>query len=219
MNRLSTLAISSMTACLLAACGTTPPSIIEHATSARPILPATPTPSNGAIFQAAAYRPLFEDRRARLVGDMVTVTITESTSAVKNGANSGSRSGSLAVAMPGFLGRTGAISGTGSIANKFEDKEAATASNTFSGTMTATVVEVLPNGNLVISGEKQVAFDKATEYVRMSGVVSPDRIGTGNVVSSAYIADARIEYRTNSRIDKAEFMSQVARFFMSVMPL
>ena len=55
--------------------------------------------------------------------------------------------------------------------------------------------------------------------MRIYGVVSPDRIGTGNIVASTQIADARIEYRTNSRIDKAEFMSQVARFFMNVLPL
>jgi flagellar L-ring protein FlgH len=219
MSRRFAAASTLCASAFLAACGTTPPSIIEHPTSARPTGAAMPAQANGAIYQAASYRPMFEDRRARLVGDMVTVTITESTSAVKSGANSASRSGSVAIATPSILGRVPPITGTGSVANKFEEKGAAAASNTFSGTMTATVVEVLPNGNLVISGEKQVAFDKATEYVRLSGVVSPDRIGSGNIVSSSYIADARIEYRTNSRIDKAEFMSQAARFFMSVLPL
>jgi flagellar L-ring protein FlgH len=211
--------LSIMASMLLAGCGSTPPSIIAHPTSARPVGPAVPAQANGAIYQAASYRPMFEDRRARLVGDMVTVTISENTSAVKSGANSASRGGSVSIATPSILGRVPPITGTGSVSNKFEEKGAAAASNTFTGTMTATVVEVLPNGNMVISGEKQVAFDKATEYVRLSGVVSPDRIGTGNIVSSAYIADARIEYRTNSRIDQAEFLSQVARFFMSVLPL
>ena len=208
-----------LTLAILAGCGTTPPSIIEQPTTARPAPAAMPAPSNGAIFNAAAYRPMFEDRRARMVGDMITITISESTSAAKTAANSGSKTGSVSIATPTLFGRTGAINATGSTSNDFEEKGAASATNTFTGTITATVIEVLPNGNLVLSGEKQVAFDKGVEYVRIYGIVSPDRIATGNTVSSTQIADARIEYRTNSRIDKAEFMSQVARFFLSVLPL
>jgi flagellar L-ring protein precursor FlgH len=206
------------TLAILAGCGTTPDSIIERPTSARPSAAAVPVPTNGAIFSAAAYRPMFEDRRARMVGDMITITISENTSAAKTAANSGSKTGSMSVATPSLFGMTNAINATGSTSNKFEEKDAASATNTFTGTITATVIEVLPNGYLVLSGEKQVAFDKGVEYVRIYGVVSPDRIGTGNTVASTQIADARIEYRTNSRIDKAEFMSQVARFFMNVLP-
>jgi len=207
------------TLAILAGCGTTPESIIERPTSARPPAAAAPTPTNGAIFSAAAYRPMFEDRRARMVGDMITITISENTSAAKTAANSGSKTGSMSVATPSLFGLTNPLNATGSTSNKFEEKDATSATNTFTGTITATVIEVLPNGNLVLSGEKQVAFDKGVEYVRIYGVVSPDRIGTGNIVASTQIADARIEYRTNSRIDKAEFMSQVARFFMNVLPL
>ncbi len=80
------------------------------------------------------------------------------------------------------------------------------------------MIEVLPNGNLVVSGEKQVALDKGTEFIRFSGVVSPDNIAAGNIVSSTQVADARVEYRTNTKIDKAEVMGALARFFLSVMP-
>ncbi|TFW09622.1 flagellar basal body L-ring protein FlgH, partial [Oxalobacteraceae bacterium OM1] len=169
-------------------------------------------------FQNAAYRPLFEDRRARMVGDVLTIAIAENTSAGKAVANSSSRSGSVTVAAPNFFGTTGLGGASASGSNSFGEKGAASSSNTFTGTITVSVIEVLPNGNLVVSGEKQVAFDKGTEYVRFSGVVNPDRIN-GNVVASTQVADARVEYRTNSRIDKAEFMSQVARFFMSMLPL
>jgi flagellar L-ring protein precursor FlgH len=85
--------------------------------------------------------------------------------------------------------------------------------------MAVTVIDVLQNGNLMVSGEKQIAFDKGIEYVRFSGIVSPDTIASGNIVSSTQVADARVEYRTNSRIDKAEIMSQLARFFFSFAPL
>jgi len=98
----------------------------------------------------------------------------------------------------------------------YEDESDANASNNFSGAVTATVTEVLPNGYLVISGEKLVSFDKTTEYVRFSGVVNPDTITIGNMVSSTRIADARVEYRTSSKIDKAELFSMFARFFLSM---
>jgi flagellar L-ring protein precursor FlgH len=82
-----------------------------------------------------------------------------------------------------------------------------------------TVVDVLENGNLVVSGEKQVAFDRGTEFVRFSGVVNPDTIMLGNVVPSTKVADARIEYRTNSQLDAAQVASILARFFLSFSPL
>jgi flagellar L-ring protein precursor FlgH len=77
----------------------------------------------------------------------------------------------------------------------------------------------LPNGYLVVSGEKQVGFDKGTEYVRFSGVVNPDMITLGNEVLSTKVADARIEYRSNTKMDAAEVLSMFSRFFLSMIPL
>jgi flagellar L-ring protein precursor FlgH len=78
---------------------------------------------------------------------------------------------------------------------------------------------VLPNGNLLVSGEKQLAFDKGAEFVRFSGVVNPTSIAAGNVVNSTQVADARFEYRSTSRLDKAEFSSMLSRFFQSLLPM
>jgi len=79
------------------------------------------------------------------------------------------------------------------------------------------VLEVLPNGNMVVSGEKQIALDKSVEYIRFYGVVMPETL-VGNTVSSTQVADARVEYRTDSRYDSAELSSELARFFMSLAP-
>lgn len=223
MKPSSHLLIGVVLAANLTACGTVPGSIVEQPLTTRPQPSAAAPAANGAIFQAAGYRPLFEDRRARMVGDTITITINESTSAAKSAQASGSKTGSTSSGLTKLFGVSdSAISQLGvggSTANKFEEKGAQTSSNTFAGTITVTVTEVLPNGNLLVAGEKQVALDKGTEYVRFSGIVSPQTIGAGNVVSSTQVADARIEYRTNSRIDAAEFMSQLARFFLSLAPL
>ena len=103
--------------------------------------------------------------------------------------------------------------------SQYADKSALNSSNTFSGNVTVTVIEVLPNGNLLVAGEKQVGLDKGTEYIRLSGVVQPETIRPGNTVPSSQVADARIEYRTSAKFDKAEMMSWLARFFLSFIPL
>lgn len=207
----------------LAACTTVPDTIVQQPVTARPAQAAAVPPANGAIFQGTAYRPIFEDRRARMVGDILTISISERTSAGKSAATSASKSGSAESGVTKLFGvpakTIGKIGVGAATDNTFEEKGAQASSNSFSGTLTVTVVDVLPNGNLIVSGEKQIAFDKGIEYVRFSGTVNPQTVGAGNVVPSAQVADARFEYRTNSRIDKAELMSQLARFFFSIAPL
>jgi flagellar L-ring protein FlgH len=202
----------------LAGCNTTPTSIVKGPTSSRPMLADTGTPTDGAIYNAGSFRPMFEDRRARHIGDMLTINIIEKTSAVKAGQSSGSKSGSASFGVPGPLqARIGANVST-STANKFADQDNQSNSNTFTGTIGVTVSEVLPNGNLIVVGEKQVALDKGIEYIRFSGMVSPDNIQPGNTVSSNVVADARVEYRTSAHIDKAEMNSMLSRFFQSMLP-
>ena len=209
---------------LLGGCATRPSSIVQMPTTARAV-PATQQPlaANGAIFQASAYRPMFEDRRARMVGDLLTITINEKTTANKAAGDSASKTNSISAAAPSFLGLpiglTSRLAASASSSSKFEDKGAATSSNNFNGFIGVTVIEVLPNGNLVVSGEKQIAFDRGAEFIRFSGVVNPDTVAAGNTVASAQVADARVEYRTNTRLDKADVMSQLTRFFLSALPL
>ncbi len=203
---------------LLAGCAATPTSIVQRPTTARPLYVEAPTPINGAIYQPTQYRPLFEDRRARHIGDMLTINITEKTSAVKAGASSGNKSGSASFAAPGLIRGVFGAQVDLEAAHKFSDGDNQSASNTFSGTIGVTVTEVLPNGNLIVAGEKQVAMNKGIEFIRFSGMISPDNIGVGNTVSSTQVADARVEYRTNSQIDRAELTSMVSRFFQSLLP-
>lgn len=207
-------------AALLAACNTVPTSIVQMPTTARP-RPAevlTAQQSNGSIFQTGGYRPFFEDHRARQVGDLITITISENTNAVKAGTSSGNKSGSVSATIPGPLqGRFGATA-SANTKNSFSDGDNQAASNTFSGTIGVTVTEVLSNGNLMVTGEKQVAMNKGIEYIRFSGMVNPDTIVAGNTVPSTLVADARVEYRTSSHIDQAEMNSMAQRFFLSVLP-
>jgi flagellar L-ring protein precursor FlgH len=222
MNRISSIIVAVAVAGL-SACASVPDSIIQQPLTVKPQqIPPSP-PVNGAIFQAAAYRPMFEDTRARLVGDTLTIVMVEKTSAGKSDGTSNSKSGSVDASVTGLLGLPASVlnrlNAGAANSNKLDEKTAATTSNTFTGTMGVTVTEVLPNGNLVVAGEKQIAFDKGVEFVRFSGVVNPTTIVSGNVVQSTQVADAKLEYRTNSRLDKTELMSQMARFFFSFLPI
>jgi flagellar L-ring protein precursor FlgH len=211
------VALSALAASLVAGCAMTPPTIVQHPSTAKPERVAL-QPANGAIYQTASYRPLFEDYRARMIGDVLIMTINENTSAGKTAANTDAKAGSVNVGAPTLFGSTNnKLSFAAASSNKFSDAGAITSSNNFAGTMGLTVLDVLANGNLVVSGEKQIALDKSVEYIRFSGVVSPSAI-VGNTVSSTDVADARVEYRTNSHYDVAELMSELSRFVQSLAP-
>jgi len=207
----------------LAGCGTAPSSIVQLPTTARPQAQPAQTAANGAIYQTTAYRPLFEDRRARHVGDVLTIVINENTQAGKKASSNDAKTGAVDSSIGAIANLPlKSLQGVGAKAAssaKYDDKSAVNSSNVFTGTITVTVIEELSNGNLVVAGEKQIALDKGTEYIRLSGVVQPDTIQAGNTVSSTRVADARIEYRTSSKLDQAEVMNWLARFFMSFIPL
>jgi flagellar L-ring protein precursor FlgH len=213
-------AIATLAAALLAGCGGVP---VQEPSTAKPVVQARAPQQNGAIFQdSVSFRPLFEDRRARYVGDTLTVLINESTSASKKAELSAARDASANASVTAFPGiSAGSLPRNnlaGSANTKQDTKDSTSANNAFTGTITATVIDVLPNGNLMVSGEKQVGINGEIEKLRFSGVVNPVFIVNGNQVSSSTIADARIEVGTRTKIDTEQVVGSIARFFFSFMP-
>ncbi len=151
-----------------------------------------------------------------MVGDTLIITIGEKSTAGKNVASSSSKDGTADYIYPPLFGM---VDLEGSMKSSNADKASANAANNFNTTMTVTVSEVLANGNLMVRGEKQIALDRGTEFIRFSGVVSPATITPTNTVASTQVADLRVEYRTNSNIDKVALQSALMRFFLSVLPL
>ncbi len=179
--------------------------------------------ANGAIYQAAAYRPLFEDHRARLPGDTLTVQIVEKVSASQKSTSSIDKSGELSGAItalpliaPNSFGRA-TVAGSGS--NAFGGKGATESSNDFSGTITVLVTGVLPNGHLLIQGEKQIGVNANVDVLRFSGQVDPRAIQAGNSVPSAQIANVRVEHRSRGQQADAQVMGLLGRFFLNVLPI
>lgn len=207
---------------LLSACETTPPTHVHQPMSARPAPRPDAAMGNGAIFQAAFSRPLFEDHRARFVGDTITIKITESTTASAANANKLDKSNAQKAAVTTMSGLPGSgllginLGATSSTA--FSGKGSAANNNVFTGSITVTVIDVMPNGNLLVSGEKQLAIGEEQEFVRISGVVNPSFVDVTNAIDSSKVADARIEYKSAGQISDGQIMGWMARFFLNVLP-
>jgi flagellar L-ring protein precursor FlgH len=229
------LTLVSVCAGLLGACASADrPSLLQTPATARP-KPIQETSANmgslypavsGGILSTVSHRPLFEDRRARNVGDTLTVILNETTSAAKNSSMSAARKGSITSSFaPGttstrkgwYQGITdiGNFTGTGEVKN--EGAGGSAANNTFAGTITVTVIEILANGNLVVAGEKQVAISNEEEIIRFGGIVNPNSL-VANRISSQEVADARIEYRGRGATDDTQGVGWFTRILLKMAP-
>ncbi|MBK7262920.1 MAG: flagellar basal body L-ring protein FlgH [Rubrivivax sp.] len=192
-------------------------------TKAAPAVAAAPAVplATGSIFQAATYRPLFEDHRARLVGDTLTVQIVEKISASAKSTSSVDKSGSVDAgisAMP-FVKSLSRASASATGANTFGGKGTTESSSDFTGTITVVVREVLPNGHLLVAGEKQIGVNNNVDSLRFSGQLDPRTIQAGNTVPSTQIANVRLEQRGRGAQADAQVMGWLGRVFLSVLPI
>jgi flagellar L-ring protein FlgH len=212
----------------LAGCAIKPPTSIHQPMTAKPIEKQVVVPADGAIFHAGINeRPLFEDKRARNVGDILTINIVEKTTGDRKSKADSSMANSINANMPtvtsGPLARLfKAFPIVSSSSNKTATTGDGSASEDLTGTIAVTVIEVLANGNLLVSGEEQVALNQSDEFIRFSGVVNPTSITNSNTVLSTQVADAHIEYKNagamNEVINDAKSLGFLGRFFQSVMP-
>jgi flagellar L-ring protein precursor FlgH len=215
--------VYALAAALFSGCAwNTPPATVHQPMTARPVPPRDYYANAGAIYQPDTARlALFQDIRARWVGDTITILLEENTTASKKSSSNATRNGSAEISVPVWSELPGSLDGLGVEAEsdiQFQGKGDAASNNAFTGRLAVTVVEVLENGNLLVSGEKQVTINRGTEYIRFSGVVNPSYIRPDNSVSSTRVADARLEYRGTGYIDEAQTMGWLSRLFMTVSP-
>jgi len=182
-----------------------------------------PTATQGAIFQAGTHRPLFEDRRARLIGDTLTILIEEQVTASQQSTSKIDRGGSISAGISALpfastklLGKLSANANS-DVSGNGDGKT--NSSNNFSGVITVLVQQVLPNGNLLVTGEKQIGVNQNVDVMRFSGIVNPATIRGGNVVSSNQVAEARLEQRGRGDIGRVQGLGLLSRFFLSVAPV
>ena len=207
---------------VLPACGLTRPA--EPAPPQPVVVPQVYSkPAPGTIYNAGTDIRLFEDRKANRVGDILTVVLAEQTNATKNSQTTTSKATDATMGNPTVFGTPlthkgiplfdGALSGSSS----FDGTGASSQSNSLAGDITVTVVDRLPNGNLVISGEKWVTLNQGQEFIRLSGIIRPDDIEPDNSLVSTRIANAQITYSSKGVLAAANKMGLISRFFNSVL--
>jgi flagellar L-ring protein FlgH len=208
---------------LLSGCVSMAPKVdVVEPTQARPSAAAYTAVNNGAIFQSAGYRPLYETHRARMVGDIITITISEVISAKQETSTSLEKKGSVSSSITAVpllrVDQLAKLAAAGTSGNKFDGTGSIAASNNFTGTITATVLEVLPNGHLIISGEKQIGVAQNVDVLRFSGQVDPVSIQPGNTVLSSQVANVRIEQMGRGAKQETQGIGWLARFFLNISP-
>lgn len=176
-------------------------------------------PVDGSIYRRATARPLFEDLKARNVGDLVTIILVENMNAKKSASTTTQKDSNLDLPDPYLLGADApnVLSSELEAKRGFKGSGNSAQSNSLSGTVTARVVEVLPDGALRIQGEKQVRLNQGEEQIRISGLVRPEDISPANTVSSTRIGDAQIAYAGTGTLADANSMGWLSRLFNSVL--
>lgn len=200
-----------------------PPPVDMPVATAPPMLqPREPVAqATGGLFHARSYRPNFEDRRARMMGDLVTVQIVERVTASQkqdSGVTRDSSIGGGITALPFFSGVGKRSRLDAENATKFSGAGSTSNENTFAGSIATTVVDVLPNGHLVVAGEKQVGVNHNVDVLRFTGTVDPRSLRPGSTVASTDVANVRVESRSRGQAGEAQSIGWLSRFFLNVTP-
>ena len=193
----------------------------EDFSAAPPPARPAPAPANGSIFQAQdGYAALYEGTRARRVGDPLTIVLVENMSASKSSSSKLDSGGGFGLTPPStgplnlFKPTDVGASGT----RNFNGKGSADQSNSLSGEVSVTVVEVYPNGTMLVQGQKRVTLNRGDEFVQIKGVVRVSDISADNRVLSTRVADARIAYTGKGDVARAGRQGWLGRFFSVISP-
>ncbi len=206
-----------------AGCATLPESMPRHNAAFAPATPRyapPPIQPTGAIYRANRSVHLFENLTARRVGDILTIRLVERTDASKRADLQIKKGNSIGGKAPLILGKTNFLGVDWETEVKtdknFKGEGQAIQNNQLKGSITVTVVEILPNGNLRVQGEKRITINDGHEYVRLAGIVRPVDIDADNSVPSTKVADATIMYTGEGAMADAKQVGWLTRFFNSV---
>jgi flagellar L-ring protein precursor FlgH len=208
---------------LLAGCASQPkPGQIEYAPTA-PQPPRTATQHSGSIYRQGHDIRLFEDNKASRVGDTLVVLLVEKTDAEKQADTGISKGNETNIENPTLFGESVKFSSSGTpnlgfalkSDSEFTGESESVQSNRLDGSVAVTVSDVLPNGNLIIQGEKWLTLNQGDEYVRIRGIVRRDDVMPDNTVLSTRVADARISYSGSGALHDANSVGWLSRFFLS----
>ena len=183
--------------------------------------PMKPATTAGAIFQTGSgYSGLVTGTRARQLGDMVTIILTEATTTTKSTTGSTAREGSFGITPPtsgplDFLNPNalkaaaeGSFTGGGNAAQQ----------SRLNGAVAVTIAAIYPNGTAEVVGEKQMMFSQGDEWVQFAGRIRLVDIDSDNRLASSQVANARIIYSGKGAVQQASRPGWLSRFFTMISP-
>ncbi len=189
-----------------------------------PILPEMedePLVPTGSLFKLNYVNNIYSDSKAHRVGDIISVILSESTQAQKNAKTEIKKENSATLnPITGFGGesinfKNKAIQFGYDQESDFKGDSKANQGNSLSGNISVHVLRVLPNGNLMIRGEKWMSLNNGDEYIRLTGVIRPQDINSNNTVTSSKVANARIQYAGTGTFADVQEQGWLSAFFSS----
>lgn len=206
---------------ILAGCSHSVPKPDPMFASVRPVSSSPLPVIDGAIYRPGFEMALFEDQRAKRVGDIITIILVEKTAASKTASTSTSKDSSVDIATPNvygnpvtYLGKE-ILAATANASRSFTGEGDSTQSNSLTGRVTVTVIDVLTNGNLMVRGEKLLTLNQGSERIQLSGIIRVADVGPDNTVLSTQVADARIIYAGEGALADANSMGWMGRVLQS----
>lgn len=221
-NLLARISVLVASLLLLSACSNRKPVADDPAYA--PTIAANmsvPQRTEGSLYQDAYGISLFDDRKAHFIGDVITVTLSERTVSRKSSGVAVKKNSTTNFDAGTLLGNEApSYKGLGfetSIAQDrtFDGNSDADQSNSLQGNITVTVAEILPNGNLVVRGEKWITLNRGDEFIRISGIIRPEDISPDNTIISTRLANAKISYSGTGELAEAQQVGWMSRFFNS----
>ena len=183
-------------------------------------MPETKTTIDGAIYDTSSNLFLFEDVKARRVGDLITVVLEESINASKSASTEADKESSIDLPAPTLFGkdnRLNEIVNSIDSTQEFNGEGETTQENTIEGNITVMVHQVYPNGYLLVKGEKLIELNEGSEVVRISGIVRPVDVTTDNTVLSNQVANAQITYKGKGIVSDSSKPGWLTKFFFSAL--
>ncbi|MGY4534383.1 flagellar L-ring protein precursor FlgH [Pseudomonas sp. TE3786] len=180
-----------------------------------------PPTTGGGLFRSGYGGALTQDQRALRIGDILTVVLEEVTQSSKSAGTSFGKGASLAVGIPTVLGKTyDKLESSADASRDFDGSAKSSQQNSLRGSIAVTVHSVLPNGTLLVKGEKNLRLNQGEEFIRLTGLVRVDDINRFNQVSSQNIANANISYAGRGLLNDSNSAGWLTRFFTSpIFPL
>jgi flagellar L-ring protein precursor FlgH len=228
MNLYRTTSLAFITLCFMSGCAGIESKSHPAYAPMEPIVYANPSEGEtaGSLYKEQRGISLFADTRARAVGDIISVVLTESTQASKNAGTAIGRDSGIDVSQPTIFGRSNpdfsidkfsglTLEQSIESESEFSGNGSTNQSNSLTGAIAVQVARVLPNGNLMVQGEKWLALNKGEEFIQLRGIVRPEDISSTNTIPSTLVADARISYGGTGMIDRANSPGWFSKFFNS----